>query len=142
MNHLDRLLDDIEQPYGNTIDWTTLGRLASCLSGSSAAVLLPEKTAAQAVAYRAASAVTSRAVSFRPRSSLGNAQRSISFQRRSTTTLSNLVPLPCYTPFECPGRPHSGNRRCLVLSFRNERTVYFLGNRVIAALCILITKLS
>jgi hypothetical protein len=47
-------LDDIEQQYGNTIDWTTSGRPATSPSGSSAVVLLPGNTAAQAVAYRAA----------------------------------------------------------------------------------------
>jgi Uncharacterized protein conserved in bacteria (DUF2334) len=57
MNYLDRLLDDIEQRYGDAVDWTTLDRLATSLSGSSA-TLLPEKTAtqpaAQPAAYRAA----------------------------------------------------------------------------------------
>jgi hypothetical protein len=54
MNYLDRRLDHIEQRYGNTIDWTSSGRPATSPSGSSAAVLLPGNTAAQAVAYRAA----------------------------------------------------------------------------------------
>jgi hypothetical protein len=53
MNYLDRLFDDIEQRYGDAIDWSTLGRLASSLSASSA-TLLPERTATQAVGYRAA----------------------------------------------------------------------------------------
>jgi hypothetical protein len=53
MNYLDRLFDDIEQRYGDAIDWTTLGRLASSLSASSP-TLLPERTATQAIGYRAA----------------------------------------------------------------------------------------
>jgi hypothetical protein len=53
MNYLDRLFNDIEQRYGDAIDWTTLGRLASSLSASSA-TLLPERTATQAIGYRAA----------------------------------------------------------------------------------------
>jgi hypothetical protein len=53
MNYLDRLFDDIEQRYGDAIDWTTLGQLATSLSASSA-TLLPEKTATQLVACRAA----------------------------------------------------------------------------------------
>jgi hypothetical protein len=36
MNYLDRLLDDIEQRYGDAIDWTTMGQLAASLSSSSA----------------------------------------------------------------------------------------------------------
>ena len=53
MNYLDRLFDDIEQRYGDAIDWTTLGRLATSLSASST-TLQPEKSASQAIAYRAA----------------------------------------------------------------------------------------
>jgi hypothetical protein len=53
MNYLDRLFDDIEQRYGDAVDWTTLGRLATSLSASST-TLLPEKTATQPIAYRAA----------------------------------------------------------------------------------------
>ena len=53
MNYLDRLFDDIEQHYGDAIDWSTLGRLATSLSASSP-TLLPDKTATQPVAYRAA----------------------------------------------------------------------------------------
>jgi hypothetical protein len=34
-NYLDRLFDDIEQRYGDAIEWTTLGRLASSLSAPS-----------------------------------------------------------------------------------------------------------
>src|ERR1700722_16479626 len=53
MNYLDRLFDDIEQRYGDAIDWTTLGRLATSLSASSPTLLL-EKIATEPVAYRAA----------------------------------------------------------------------------------------
>jgi hypothetical protein len=53
MNYLDRLFDDIEHRYGDTIDWTTLGRLATSLSGSSTTLLL-DRTATPAVADRAA----------------------------------------------------------------------------------------
>ena len=53
MNYLDRLFEDIEQRYGDAIDWTTLGRLTTSLSTSST-TLLPEKTATQPAAYRAA----------------------------------------------------------------------------------------
>jgi hypothetical protein len=35
MNYLDRLFDDIEQRYGDAIDWTTLGRVANSLSAAS-----------------------------------------------------------------------------------------------------------
>ena len=53
MNYLDRLFDDIEQRYGDAIDWTTLGQLATSLSASSPTLLL-EKIATEPVAYRAA----------------------------------------------------------------------------------------
>src|SRR5579863_6873058 len=53
MNYLDRLFDDIEDRYGETIDWTTLGQLAASLSASSAP--RPSETAScQAGADRAA----------------------------------------------------------------------------------------
>lgn len=44
MNYLDRLLDDIEQRYGDAIEWTTLGQLATPLSGSSAEPPLIEES--------------------------------------------------------------------------------------------------
>src|ERR1700690_4338676 len=53
MNYLDRLFDDIEQRYGDAIDWTTLDRLANPLSASSGG-LLPGKIDPRSVAYRAA----------------------------------------------------------------------------------------
>jgi hypothetical protein len=53
MNYLDRLFVDIEERYGDTIDWTTLGRLASSLSASSL-TLQPEEATTRAVASRAA----------------------------------------------------------------------------------------
>jgi hypothetical protein len=53
MNYLDRLFCEIERRYADTIEWTTLDRLATSLSASSATPLI-EKTAAKAVAYRAA----------------------------------------------------------------------------------------
>jgi hypothetical protein len=53
MNYLDRLFGEIEQRYGNAIDWTTLGRLATSLSESSL-TLEPEKVATQSIAYQAA----------------------------------------------------------------------------------------
>jgi hypothetical protein len=53
MNYLDRLFEDIERRYGETIDWTTLGQLAASLSASSAR--LPSKTiSSQVAAGRAA----------------------------------------------------------------------------------------
>ncbi|MFZ0764246.1 MAG: DUF2334 domain-containing protein [Bradyrhizobium sp.] len=58
MNYLDRLFDDIEVRYGETIDWTTLGQLAASLSDSS--VRLPserlpsEMTLSEIAADRAA----------------------------------------------------------------------------------------
>jgi hypothetical protein len=55
MNYLDRLFDDIEQRYGDAVDWTTLGRLATPLSASSP-TLATEKIDTQPVAYRAAAA--------------------------------------------------------------------------------------
>ena len=53
MNYLDRLFDDIEQRYGDMIDWTTLNQLATPLSASSS-TSLPENPAAQPIAHRAA----------------------------------------------------------------------------------------
>jgi hypothetical protein len=35
MNYLDRLFNDIEERYGDAVDWTTLGGLATSLSASS-----------------------------------------------------------------------------------------------------------
>jgi hypothetical protein len=53
MNYLDRLFCDIEQRFGDAIDWTTFSRLATALPASSP-TLTPEKTATQAIAYQAA----------------------------------------------------------------------------------------
>ena len=53
INYLDRLLDDIEQRYGDAIEWTTLGRLATSLSASSA-IGRDEPTIRQPVANQAA----------------------------------------------------------------------------------------
>jgi hypothetical protein len=53
MNYLDRLFFDIEQRYGEAIDWTTLNQLATPLSASSS-TSLPEDPAAPPVAHRAA----------------------------------------------------------------------------------------
>ena len=53
MNYLDRLFCDIEERFGDAIDWTTFGQLASSLSASSL-TLPPEKTAKHAIAHRAA----------------------------------------------------------------------------------------
>ena len=53
MNYLDRLFGEVEQRYGNTIEWTTLGRLANSLSASSATPLA-EDAALTAIAHRAA----------------------------------------------------------------------------------------
>jgi len=53
MNYLDRLFGDIEERYGDAIEWTTLGRIATSLSASSATPLT-EPTGTNAVAYRAA----------------------------------------------------------------------------------------
>jgi hypothetical protein len=53
MNYLDRLFRDIEQRYGDTVEWTTVDRLASSLSASSA-TSLPEKASTTAIAHRAA----------------------------------------------------------------------------------------
>jgi hypothetical protein len=53
MNYLDRLFEDIELRYGDAIDWTTLGQLATSLSASSA-TSLSETSSNQAVAHRAA----------------------------------------------------------------------------------------
>jgi hypothetical protein len=52
MNYLDRLFDDIEQRYGETIDWTTLGQLATSLSASSPRLPL-ERTAKQPISQAA-----------------------------------------------------------------------------------------
>jgi hypothetical protein len=41
MNYLDRLFDDIEHRYGDAIDWTTMGQLATSLSSSSSPVSSP-----------------------------------------------------------------------------------------------------
>jgi hypothetical protein len=53
MNYLDRLFGDIEQRYGDAIDWTTLDRLATSLSASSL-TSAPDEAAAQPATYRAA----------------------------------------------------------------------------------------
>jgi len=53
MNYLDRLFGDIEERYGDTIEWTTLDRLATSLSAS-AAMSPTDETATKAVAHRAA----------------------------------------------------------------------------------------
>jgi len=52
MNYLDRLLDDIEQRYGDAIDWTTLDRLTGSLSASPRLV---NDASRQVTAYREAS---------------------------------------------------------------------------------------
>jgi hypothetical protein len=52
MNYLDRLFGDIEQRYGDAIEWTTSGRLATSLSASSRTRI--DKTATRQTAYRAA----------------------------------------------------------------------------------------
>jgi hypothetical protein len=41
-NYLDRLFDDIEQRYEDTVEWTTLGRLVTPLSASSAKPIIDE----------------------------------------------------------------------------------------------------
>ena len=53
MNYLDRLFSDIEERYGDAVDWTTMSQLATSLSVSSQSSL-PAKTATEAAAYRAA----------------------------------------------------------------------------------------
>jgi hypothetical protein len=53
MNYLDRLFADIERRYGDTIEWTTLGQLATSLSASSATPHT-EKAVTKAVSSRAA----------------------------------------------------------------------------------------
>jgi len=53
MNYLDRLFDDIEQRYGDAVEWTTFDRLTASLSASSA-TLLPQGTSAQTVGHKAA----------------------------------------------------------------------------------------
>jgi Uncharacterized protein conserved in bacteria (DUF2334) len=53
MNYLDRLFDEIEQRYGDSIDWTTVDRLASSLSAP-ATPMLSGKTALQPAGFPAA----------------------------------------------------------------------------------------
>jgi hypothetical protein len=53
MNYLDRLFLDIEQRYGEAVDWTTLNQLAMPLAAS-ASPPLTEQPVAAAVAHRAA----------------------------------------------------------------------------------------
>jgi hypothetical protein len=53
MNYLDGLFFDIEERYGDAIEWTTLGRLAATLSGSYSTLPL-EKCHAESITYRAA----------------------------------------------------------------------------------------
>jgi hypothetical protein len=53
MNYLDRLFDDIEQRYGDAIDWTTIGRLAASLSASPSA-LAQDGVRPLSIAHRAA----------------------------------------------------------------------------------------
>jgi len=45
MNYLDRLFDDIEQRYGDAIDWTTMGQLTASLSSSSQQAASPQPAA-------------------------------------------------------------------------------------------------
>src|SRR5579864_6291035 len=52
MNYLDRLFDDIEQRYGDAVDWTTVDRLVSSLSAPSA--VAPQETNLQSAKFRAA----------------------------------------------------------------------------------------
>jgi hypothetical protein len=47
------LFFDIEERYGDAIEWTTLGRLAATLSGSYSTLPL-EKCHAESITYRAA----------------------------------------------------------------------------------------
>ena len=53
MNYLDRLFSDIEERYGDAVDWTTMSQLATSLSVSSQSSL-PVKTATETAAHRAA----------------------------------------------------------------------------------------
>ena len=53
MNYLDRLFSDIEERYGDAVDWTTMSQLATSLSVSSQSSL-PAKTPTEIAAYRAA----------------------------------------------------------------------------------------
>lgn len=53
MNYLDRLFDDIKGRYGDSVEWTTLGQLATSLSGSSTKSRTQE-TATRPATYRAA----------------------------------------------------------------------------------------
>ena len=53
MNYLDRLFSDIEERYGDAVDWTTMSQLATSLSVSSQSSL-PTKTPTETAAYRAA----------------------------------------------------------------------------------------
>ena len=53
MNYLDRLFSDIEERYGDAVDWTTMSQLATSLSVSSQSSL-PAKTPTETAAYRAA----------------------------------------------------------------------------------------
>ena len=53
MNYLDRLFSDIEERYGDSVDWTTMSQLATSLSVSSQSSL-PVKTATETAAHRAA----------------------------------------------------------------------------------------
>jgi hypothetical protein len=55
MNYLDRLFDDIEHRYGDAIDWTTMGQLATSLSSPSLPAVPPQEgNVPQATASRAA----------------------------------------------------------------------------------------
>jgi hypothetical protein len=53
MNYLDRLFDDIEQRYGDAVDWTTLDQLAASLSGSPP-TSVPQQPAMPSAARKAA----------------------------------------------------------------------------------------
>lgn len=57
-NYLDRLFNDIEQRYGDSVEWTTSGQLAASLSTSSEQLptekSFTEERAEKAVTYRAA----------------------------------------------------------------------------------------
>ena len=56
MNYLDRLFDDIEDRYGDAIDWTTMGQLAASLTSSSSLSLPADSPEEEENAPRAAAA--------------------------------------------------------------------------------------
>jgi len=52
MNYLDRLFDDIEQRYGDGIDWTTMGHLSASPSSPPSEVVQQDENRSRSLPTR------------------------------------------------------------------------------------------